>query len=76
MTPGRICHATRCPTNRFIRRAHSGNSGALLALIDRCRTRLQEKAFLLGTRIYAEKPRDFAGRFGHYWKGWTKAAVR
>lgn len=54
----------------------SGNSAALLALIDRCRTRLQEKAFLLGSRIYAEKPRDFAARFERYWKGWTKAAVR
>lgn len=51
---------------------HSGSSGALLALIDRCRARLQEKAFLLGTRIYDEPPRDFAARFEGYWKRWAE----
>lgn len=51
---------------------HDGNSGALLALIDRCRTQLQDKAFLLGGRIYDAAPRDFADRFERYWKRWCK----
>ncbi|HTV50497.1 MAG TPA: CHAD domain-containing protein [Steroidobacteraceae bacterium] len=43
---------------------------ALLALIDRCRTQLQDKAFVLGERIFREKPRSFAARFGRYWREW------
>jgi len=53
----------------------SGNSGALLALIDRCRARLQEKAFLLGGRIYDEAPKDFVARFEHYWERWRKEKI-
>jgi CHAD domain-containing protein len=41
---------------------------ALLALIDRCQAALREKAIYLGARLYEEKPRAFAARFGQYWK--------
>jgi CHAD domain-containing protein len=48
---------------------------ALLALVDRRRDQLQEKAFLLGERIYEEKPAAFEARFGKYWEDW-RAATR
>jgi CHAD domain-containing protein len=51
---------------------HSGTCAALLALIDRCRTQLQEKAFLLGGRIYDESPAEFVTRFERYWNRWRK----
>ena len=41
---------------------------ALLALIDRCRAALREKAIYLGLRLYEEKPKTFAARFRQYWK--------
>jgi CHAD domain-containing protein len=44
--------------------------GALIALIDRRRSELQGKAFVLGRRIYEEKPKVFAARFGKYWQDW------
>ena len=47
-----------------------GSRGALLALIDRRRTELQDKAFVLGERLLQEKPRAFAARFGRYWREW------
>jgi CHAD domain-containing protein len=43
---------------------------ALLALIDRCQSQLREKSLLLGSRLYDEKPRVFADRFGRYWRDW------
>jgi CHAD domain-containing protein len=43
---------------------------ALIALIDRCRTELQDKAIVLGERLYEEKPADFSARFGLYWSEW------
>jgi CHAD domain-containing protein len=43
---------------------------ALLALIDRCQKELREKALLLGSRLYEEKPQAFASRFGKYWRDW------
>jgi CHAD domain-containing protein len=43
---------------------------ALVALIDRCRTELQDKAIVLGERLYEEKPADFSERFGDYWSDW------
>jgi CHAD domain-containing protein len=43
---------------------------ALIALIDRCRTELQDKAIVLGERLYEEKPADFSARFGRYWSDW------
>ena len=47
-----------------------GGTGALLALIDRCRNQLCDKAFLVGRRIYAERPADFAARVARFWKRW------
>jgi CHAD domain-containing protein len=44
----------------------STGNGALLALIDRCQARLREKAFLLGARIYEEKPRRFTRRIAGF----------
>lgn len=43
---------------------------ALVALIDRYRLRLQDKAFVLGDRIFEEKPRRFVRRMGKYWNAW------
>ncbi len=43
---------------------------ALLALISRRRKTLEESAFTLGRRIYAEKPKRFVGRIGTYWDVW------
>lgn len=43
---------------------------ALIALLDRRRKQLQNKAFKLGARIYEEKPRRFVGRIGQYWRLW------
>ena len=43
---------------------------ALIKLIDGCRTELREKAFVLGRRIYVEKPKAFEARFGQYWEDW------
>ncbi len=43
---------------------------ALVALIDRCRTELQDKAIVLGERLYDEKPAEFSERFGDYWSDW------
>jgi hypothetical protein len=50
---------------------------AFLALLDRCQERLRAKAFLVGSRIYAEKPATFAARLGRYWQRWRaeKAAA-
>lgn len=49
---------------------------ALLAAIDRRRARLRGRAFALGGRIYEEKPKAFAARFGEYWLAWKKAGSR
>ena len=53
----------------------SGRS-ALVALIDRTRSKLQDKAVVLGRRIYEEKPRAFASRFGKYWQDWQSQSVQ
>ena len=50
--------------------ASRAQRGRIAAAIIRQRTALQDKAFKLGARIYAEKPRDFSARFGGYWHGW------
>jgi len=47
-----------------------GGAGPLLALIDRFRLQLQDKAIVLGTRLYEEKPARFAAHFGRYWRSW------
>jgi CHAD domain-containing protein len=46
--------------------------GALLTLIDRYRARLQDKAFVLGRRLYEKKPRVLAARFRQYWRDWHR----
>ena len=48
---------------------------AVIALIDRSRNQLQDKAVLLGRRIYEEKPKAFAARFGKYWREWQSQPV-
>ncbi|GFE79617.1 CHAD domain-containing protein [Steroidobacter agaridevorans] len=45
---------------------------ALIAVLDRRRKRLQDKAFKLGARIFQEKPRRFVGRIGQYWRLWRR----
>lgn len=42
----------------------------LLALIDRRREELQQEAFPLGRRLYADKPQVFLDRISEYWKTW------
>ncbi|HTT03588.1 MAG TPA: CHAD domain-containing protein [Steroidobacteraceae bacterium] len=44
----------------------------LLALVDQCRTELEDKAVVLGERIFEEKPQAFAARLGQYWSGWHR----
>lgn len=53
--------------------ADAAGTRALLALIDRCRKRLQAKAFVLGERIYEEKSGAFVKRLGRYWRRWQRA---
>lgn len=43
---------------------------ALVAVLDRRRKQLQDRAFKLGARIFEEKPRRFAHRIGSYWRLW------
>jgi CHAD domain-containing protein len=50
----------------------AGGAGALLALIERCQRQLRGKAFVIGRRIYAEKPASFASRHGRYWQKWNR----
>lgn len=45
---------------------------ALFELIDSRRREVEEQARSLGNRIYAEKPRPFAGRMHTYWKEWHR----
>ena len=49
-----------------------GLRGTLLALIDRLRTELRDKAMVLGRRLYEEKPSVFESRFGQYWRDWQR----
>lgn len=43
---------------------------ALVAVLDRRRKQLQDKSFVLGARVFEEKPRHFVGRIGQYWQLW------
>lgn len=43
---------------------------ALIAVLDRRRKQLQNKAFRLGARIFQERPERFVGRIGQYWELW------
>jgi CHAD domain-containing protein len=49
------------------------DSDALLALIDRQRAHLQDKARLLGARLYEPKPRRLHARLEKYWQLWIEA---
>lgn len=56
-------------------RAHSDafegqDYDALVAVLERRRAQLQDRAFKLGARIFEEKPRRFVGRIGQYWELW------
>jgi hypothetical protein len=48
---------------------------ALLALIDRRQGQLRKKAVLLGPRLFEEKPKQFAARFGQYWRQWRRSPL-
>jgi CHAD domain-containing protein len=48
--------------------------GALLALLDRRRRQLQDKALVLGERIFAAKPGEFSRPFTGYWQAWRRSA--
>lgn len=50
----------------------TASRSALLAFIDRWRVELEDKAFVLGARIYEERPKEFAARFGRYWSDWQR----
>jgi CHAD domain-containing protein len=43
---------------------------ALMALIDKRRAELQTQAWILGDRVYAEKPKAFQARLHEYWQAW------
>jgi CHAD domain-containing protein len=45
---------------------------ALLALIDRRRKQLQDKAFLLGARLYEPRVERLRARFEKYWRLWLE----
>jgi CHAD domain-containing protein len=42
----------------------------LLGVIDHRRGQLHKEAFLLGQRLYAERPKAFLRRLHRYWKAW------
>jgi CHAD domain-containing protein len=46
----------------------------VFGLIDHRREQLQQEAFLLGRRLYAEKPSAFGRRVHRYWKAWRREA--
>ncbi|MGD2073874.1 MAG: CHAD domain-containing protein [Gammaproteobacteria bacterium] len=48
----------------------------ILGLIDRRRAELEARARPLGQRLYAEKPKQLAARFGSYWKTWRATGKR
>jgi CHAD domain-containing protein len=51
---------------------HAGSRSALLDVIDQYRTRLQNKALVLGRRLYKERAGVFAARFRQYWRDWHR----
>jgi CHAD domain-containing protein len=53
------------------------NAAAGLAkAVDRRRQELQAKAFALGRRLFAEKPKSFAARLENYWHIWRCEATK
>lgn len=51
-------------------------ASALKALIDRRREELQDKAFSLGERLYADKPKKFVRRLTKHWSAWNRRESR
>ena len=47
-------------------------ASALKVLIDRRREELQDKAFALGERLYADKPKTFVHGLGKHWQSWER----
>ena len=45
----------------------------LLRRLDRRRGQLQDRAFALGSRLFADKPRVFAQPLGKYWRAWRNS---
>lgn len=42
----------------------------IMPLIDHRQGQLRQQAYALGQRVYAEKPKAFIKRMGHYWEAW------
>jgi hypothetical protein len=42
----------------------------LVALMDRCRTELEQEVMELGGRFFQDKPKDFTRRLKGYWRAW------
>jgi CHAD domain-containing protein len=54
-----------------------GDAEVLVALMDRCRTELEQEAMELGGRFFQDKPKDFTRRLKGYWTAWrSQAAVK
>ena len=60
--------------NEFPRAGSTATLRALERRIDAVQSQLQLRARLVATRIYAERPRDFARRLGGYWRAWKADA--
>jgi len=54
----------------------SSDISKLVVLINHRRLQLQYKACLLGSRVFAEKPKAFASRLEAYWHAWRQAEAR
>lgn len=52
---------------------HTRDLDDLLRRLDQRRVQLQDKAFALGARLFADKPQVFTRRLGKYWKAWRSA---
>jgi CHAD domain-containing protein len=53
--------------------ARPEQQAALVTAIERKRTGLQQKALVIGARIFHDKPADFAARFERDWRNWKSA---
>ena len=47
-----------------------GDTERLLSFVDERRGQLETKALALGARLYADRPKGFAGRLRAYWEVW------
>jgi hypothetical protein len=55
--------------------SRTGGPGPLTALITQLQQELRQKALTLGAKLYDEKPKVFANRFGEYWKEWRSSPL-